>query len=259
MLVLNAQIMKNLMCDLLDLAQMENNTFKLNKAFFSFPDLIKKAFSVVSHVAQKKSVQLIQCDIPPQEQAYYNEVYGDQGRFLQVIINFLSNSLKFSENGSKIEVFLKILENQTIAKNKSKLRIKKQSHDQVAQLSCFDAPKNSLMQRSMSLIQIRHLKFSRLEQSSEKSNDKPSIEIEPSDEKLDEVSEEHTCYMRFQLGIRDFGCGISSDKLGGLFINFNNLEEHRKTNPTGRGLGLSICKMIVEQMGGSVNVESTVG
>lgn len=77
MLVLNAQIMKNLMCDLLDLAQMENNTFKLNKAFFSFPDLIKKAFSVVSHVAQKKSVQLIQCDIPQQEQAYYNEVYGD--------------------------------------------------------------------------------------------------------------------------------------------------------------------------------------
>lgn len=54
MLVLNAQIMKNLMCDLLDLAQMENNTFKLNKAFFSFPTLINKAFSVVGHVAEKK-------------------------------------------------------------------------------------------------------------------------------------------------------------------------------------------------------------
>ena len=68
--------------------------------------------------------------------------------------------------------------------------------------------------------------------------------------------DEHTCYMKFELGIQDFGCGISEEKLGGLFINFNNLEEHRKTNPSGRGLGLSICKMIVEQMGGTVNVTS---
>ena len=47
--------------------------------------------------------------------------------------------------------------------------------------------------------------------------------------------------------------------MDGLFINFNNLEEHRKTNPSGRGLGLSICKSIVEQMGGTVNVKSVVG
>jgi signal transduction histidine kinase len=65
--------------------------------------------------------------------------------------------------------------------------------------------------------------------------------------------------MKFEVSIQDFGCGISPEKLEGLFINFNNLEEHRKANPTGRGLGLSICKMIVEQMGGTVDVKSKVG
>ena len=68
-----------------------------------------------------------------------------------------------------------------------------------------------------------------------------------------------TCYIKFELGIQDFGCGIPPDKLDDLFINFNNLEQHRKKNPSGRGLGLSICKMIVESMGGTVKVQSEVG
>jgi signal transduction histidine kinase len=42
-------------------------------------------------------------------------------------------------------------------------------------------------------------------------------------------------------------------------MNFGNLEEHRSANPAGRGLGLSICKSIVEQMGGSITVESAEG
>lgn len=61
------------------------------------------------------------------------------------------------------------------------------------------------------------------------------------------------------LSIQDFGIGIPEDKISSLFINFGNLEEHQKTNPTGRGLGLSICKSIVEQMGGRVLVESELG
>lgn len=68
-----------------------------------------------------------------------------------------------------------------------------------------------------------------------------------------------TCYVKFELGIQDFGCGIPKDKLDSLFINFNNLEQHHKKNPAGRGLGLSICKMIVESMGGTVKVQSEEG
>ena len=61
------------------------------------------------------------------------------------------------------------------------------------------------------------------------------------------------------LTIEDFGCGIPDDKLQNLFLNFGNLQEHKKVNPTGRGLGLSICKSIVEQMGGHVKVSSSIG
>jgi len=39
--------MRNLMMDLLDLAQMENCTFKLNKEYFNVTEITKKAFGVV--------------------------------------------------------------------------------------------------------------------------------------------------------------------------------------------------------------------
>ena len=50
-MIYNSNIMKNLMMDLLDLAQMENNTFKLNKGYFSLEDIIQKASSIVNHIA----------------------------------------------------------------------------------------------------------------------------------------------------------------------------------------------------------------
>ena len=58
MMLFSSELMRNLMLDLLDLAQMENSTFKLNKSYFSIFEVIQKAFSMVSHVAKKKNVAL---------------------------------------------------------------------------------------------------------------------------------------------------------------------------------------------------------
>ena len=41
MTLFTSEIMRNLLMDLLDLAQMEQNTFKLNKDFFSIFDAIE--------------------------------------------------------------------------------------------------------------------------------------------------------------------------------------------------------------------------
>lgn len=60
-------------------------------------------------------MQLVFKPIEPNVAAYFEAVYGDQNRFMQVIINFLSNSLKFSNSGSKVIIFLQMLENQTLS------------------------------------------------------------------------------------------------------------------------------------------------
>ena len=49
-------MMKNLMLDLLDLAQLENCKFKLNQGFFSFTKVIDNAINTVSHLADRKNV-----------------------------------------------------------------------------------------------------------------------------------------------------------------------------------------------------------
>jgi signal transduction histidine kinase len=75
-----------------------------------------KAFGVVEHVASKKRVKL-ECKSPNElDKAYFSSVNGDETRFLQVIINFLSNSLKFSEVDSKIIVHTNIIQSQVLLK-----------------------------------------------------------------------------------------------------------------------------------------------
>lgn len=99
------------MMDLLDLAQLENNTFKINKEPFSLPQLIQNAFMVVQHIADAKKVALVPPDLKKEDAIYFNTVVGDKNRFMQVLVNFLSNSLKFSTENSSIIVHLKLIEN----------------------------------------------------------------------------------------------------------------------------------------------------
>jgi two-component system, sensor histidine kinase len=116
----------------------------------------------------------------PSHKPIFKHMISDPDRLTQVLINLLSNSLKFSRERSKIDISLRI---KNIAAEK----------------------------------------------------------------------------ITFELCIQDYGLGIPEDKIDSLFIDFNSLDEHKKVNASGRGLGLSICRMIIDKMGGNVNVKSKVG
>ena len=105
-----ANITKNLMMDLLDLAQCENNTFKINTETFNLLKVIEDAFLVVQHFAKKKKVSLVHHTIDPSSEALFKSIEGDSHRFQQILVNLLNNSLKFSTQGSEIRVNLVVLE-----------------------------------------------------------------------------------------------------------------------------------------------------
>ena len=59
--------------------------------------------------------------------------------------------------------------------------------------------------------------------------------------------------------IEDTGIGIPSDRVGALFQSFSQLDNSTTRAQGGTGLGLVICKNLIEMMGGQLLVESEVG
>lgn len=62
-----------------------------------------------------------------------------------------------------------------------------------------------------------------------------------------------------RVGVRDHGEGIAAANLPRLFQKFSQIDSTSTRKAGGTGLGLVICKAIIEQHAGQISVESTLG
>lgn len=114
----NAEMMHNLLLDLLDLAQIDNNSFSINQEFFNLNKVIKNAFTVVQVQADRRKIKLVAPELCSQSRRVFKGIRGDARRYQQILINFISNALKFSLRDSKVNVNLRINEMEPM-KNKN--------------------------------------------------------------------------------------------------------------------------------------------
>jgi PAS domain S-box-containing protein len=85
--------------DVLDLAKVEAGKIELFPESFSLRKAVGEVCSVAGPIAQKKQLQVV-VSIDPE----LSGVTLDQMRFKQVVYNLLSNALKFTDSGGRVEI-----------------------------------------------------------------------------------------------------------------------------------------------------------
>ena len=81
--------------DVLDLAKIEAGKFTWNMSSVSIEEVIDRATAATASLFEARKLRLvreIEPDLPP--------VTGDQDRLIQVVINLISNAVKFTDEGS---------------------------------------------------------------------------------------------------------------------------------------------------------------
>ena len=91
----NGQHLLHLINDVLDMAKIESGKMNLNPEKFKIHDVLDEVTSITSTLASEKNLSLFIQEDSDQEV----EIFADNTRLRQVMINLVNNSIKFTENG----------------------------------------------------------------------------------------------------------------------------------------------------------------
>ncbi|MEL6232003.1 MAG: ATP-binding protein [Cyanobacteria bacterium J06627_3] len=168
-IVSEGERLTSLINDVLDISKIEAGKVEWNIQPVAISEIIDRAISATSVLAQNSGLEIIR-DLEPLD----SEVMCDRNRIIQVVINLVSNAIKFTESGSVT------------------YRVRRQRKD-------------------------------------------------------------------LAISIIDTGIGLSKDDLEKVFEKFKQVGKVMTDKPRGTGLGLPICKQIIEHHGGRIWAESNIG
>ena len=170
----SARSLLNVLDDVLDYSRLEAGEFSLSPEPFKAKKIMEEVTSLFRAQAEAKGLSIsaeIDSSVP-------QEIIGDHARLRQVLSNFISNAIKFTDQG-QVSVSMK-------------------------------------------------------------------REANPTEDNL-------------RIEVRDTGIGIARDSLAKLFQRFSQVDTSSTRRFGGTGLGLVICKQLIELMGGTIGVDSTEG
>jgi two-component system sensor histidine kinase/response regulator len=97
--------LNDLIADLLDMSKIESGKLKFNKQLFSIDELLNNIVEIMHQSNPEFTITRIGQVSQP--------VYADEARIEQVIINFLTNAIKYAPGTSEVKVHVK-LENEQL-------------------------------------------------------------------------------------------------------------------------------------------------
>jgi len=106
-----ARRMAKLVTDLLTLSRYDNNKNQLQKEQFDLGELVKKCHDKLGIEMKKKNHEVncfVTADVPP--------VYADKGDVERVVLNILSNSIKYTPENGRINIYVGFVYNDAYIK-----------------------------------------------------------------------------------------------------------------------------------------------
>lgn len=85
-----------LVADLLDISKIESGKLKFNKKYFSFDKILDHIVEIMQHANPK--VKFIK------KGGIDTEIFGDEMRIEQVIINFMTNAIKYAPDSDEVHI-----------------------------------------------------------------------------------------------------------------------------------------------------------
>lgn len=180
----NSDRLLKLINDILDISKMESGSFEITKEACDSSAIVGDAVREAAVLADKKSIMLVDDSVSGVA------VYADRFRISQVLVNLITNSIKFSPEKTAVYI-------------------------SAAGVS-FDEIKNRVKKAGVAAASGRYVMFS----------------------------------------VKDNGRGIDGRNMSRIFERFFQIMEGDSKVYKGVGLGLHICKMIVEKHGGHIWAES---
>ena len=102
-------MMTTLMRDLMNQAQLNNNTFTVINEYFSLTNLVKKCMNTLSSQSVLKKIHLLGPLVQnPLDKFYFRLIFGDENRYSQIILNFISNGIKFTPTSGVVSIHLNV-------------------------------------------------------------------------------------------------------------------------------------------------------
>ncbi|MEH2243686.1 sensor histidine kinase [Nostoc sp.] len=98
----NAKLQSKLIEDILDISRIVQGKIRLNNRKVGLVVVINAAIQAVHPTSEIKAIQ-VESNLDPS----VGEVIGDAERLQQVVWNLLTNAIKFTPNGGRVEVYLK--------------------------------------------------------------------------------------------------------------------------------------------------------
>jgi signal transduction histidine kinase/ActR/RegA family two-component response regulator len=226
----SAQSLTELVNDLLDIAKVEAGKFDVCISTVEVADLFG-ALRVIMRplLAQKNDVELIFEDISPEIASFQT----DEGKVSQILRNLISNAIKYTERGEvRVSVGKRGEERERPSEDKEDKGTRRQGDKRDKEDKADKADKGE-----------NYMKVSPI----------PN----PQSPITNHQSPIPNQFVVFS--VVDTGLGIAPEDRDRIFEEFVRLDDFSSKRLQGTGLGLPLCKKLVDLLGGRIEVDSELG